>query len=68
MTRPYRRILACIFLMSFLTFWIWGAATVGTALSTAPAWITLPFFIIAGLGWVFAIRPVFRWMNTGPES
>ncbi|MDJ0922582.1 MAG: DUF2842 domain-containing protein [Henriciella sp.] len=67
MKRPQRRIVAAIFLMVFLAFWIWAAATIGTHLATAPKWASLIFFVVAGIGWALPIKPVFAWMNSGEE-
>lgn len=68
MPRAQRRIVASFVLMAFLAFWVWGAATIGTQLANAPKWATLFFFIVAGFGWVFPLKPVFGWMNSGPED
>ncbi|MEM9938159.1 MAG: DUF2842 domain-containing protein [Pseudomonadota bacterium] len=67
MKRAQRRIVAAIFVLAFLVFWIWGAATIGTHLATAPKWASLIFFIAAGIGWAIPIKPVFAWMNSGEE-
>ncbi|MEL7231576.1 MAG: DUF2842 domain-containing protein, partial [Pseudomonadota bacterium] len=40
----------------------------GTYLATAPKWLTLIFFVIAGIGWAVPLKPVFGWMNSGPED
>lgn len=68
MPQSQRRIVASIILLVFLGFWIWGAATIGTMLATAPKWITLIFFVVAGIGWAVPLKPVFAWMNSGPED
>lgn len=60
-----RRILASVGVLVFLAVWIIAAATIGTYLATAPKWLSLLFFIIAGIGWVFPLRPLFKWMNSG---
>ena len=68
MSRSKRRLVASIVVMAFLVFWIWGAATIGTQLATAPKWASLIFFIVAGIGWAVPLKPVFTWMNSGPED
>lgn len=30
--------------------------------------MSLIFFVVAGIGWVLPLRPVFKWMNAGPEA
>ncbi|MEC7290677.1 MAG: DUF2842 domain-containing protein [Pseudomonadota bacterium] len=68
MSRSKRRLIASIIVMLFLVFWIWGAATIGSQLATAPKWISLVFFVVAGVGWALPLKPVFTWMNSGPEE
>lgn len=68
MPQSKRRIVASIVLLLFLGFWVWGAATIGTMLATAPKWISLIFFVVAGIGWAVPLKPVFGWMNSGPED
>ncbi|KCZ94412.1 DUF2842 domain-containing protein [Hyphomonas johnsonii] len=62
-----RKIVASLVLLAFIAVWIFVAATVGSATSAWPRW-TLPlFYIVAGFGWILPIRPLFRWMNSGPQ-
>ena len=68
MFRSKRRLVASVIVMAFLIFWIWGAATIGTQLATAPKWASLVFFVVAGIGWAVPLKPVFTWMNSGPEE
>ncbi len=68
MPRSQRRIIACVTILAFLIFWIWGAATIGTRLTDAPKWASLIFYIVAGIGWAVPLKPVFTWMNSGPED
>lgn len=60
-----RRIAASFALLVFIAVWILGAATIGSYLATGPKWLSLLFFVIAGIGWVFPLRPLFKWMNSG---
>jgi hypothetical protein len=68
MSRSKRRLIASIIVMLFLVFWIWGAATIGSQLAIAPKWMSLVFFVVAGVGWALPLKPVFTWMNSGPEE
>jgi len=68
MPQSQRRIVASIVLLVFLGVWIWGAATIGSMLVTAPKWLSLIFFVVAGIGWVVPLKPVFKWMNSVPED
>ena len=68
MPRSQRRLVASIIVMAFLVFWIWGAATLGSHLAAAPKWASLIFYVVAGIGWALPLKPVFTWMNSGPED
>ncbi len=68
MPQSQRRIVASLAVLVFLAIWIWGAATIGTMLATAPKWLTLVYFIVAGIGWVLPLKPIFTWMNSVPED
>ena len=67
MSHAQRRLVASIVLMLFLAFWVWGAATIGSMLATAPKWQSLIFFVVAGIGWAVPLKPVFAWMNSAPD-
>jgi hypothetical protein len=68
MPQSQRRIVASIIILAFLGLWIWGAATLGTILATAPKWATLIYYIVAGIGWAVPLKPVLSWMNSVPED
>lgn len=68
MARSQRRIVASVVLLAFISVWIWGAGTIGTMLATAPKWMTLTFFVVAGIGWILPLKPLFSWMNSAPEK
>ncbi len=67
MKRPQRRIIASLIIIVFLVLWIWGAATLGSYLVTAPKWLSMIFFAVVGIGWVVPLKPIFGWMNSGKE-
>lgn len=68
MPQSQRRIVASVIILAFLGLWIWGAATLGTMLATAPKWATLIYYIVAGIGWAVPLKPVLSWMNSVPED
>lgn len=67
MPHAQRRLVASLILIVFLGVWVWGAATIGSMLATAPKWMSLIFFIVAGIGWAVPLKPVFGWMNSAPD-
>lgn len=68
MPHAQRRLVASVILLVFLALWVWGAATIGTMLTTAPKWLSLIFYIVAGIGWAVPLKPVFNWMNSAPDQ
>jgi hypothetical protein len=68
MKRSQRRLVASITVILFLVFWAWAATTIGGYLAEAPKWLTMIYFIVAGIGWALPLKPVFGWMNSGPEQ
>ena len=59
-----RKVIASLVLLAFMAFWIWLAATVGAQSGNWPKWAQLLFFVVAGIGWILPIRPLFAWMNS----
>lgn len=63
-----RKPIAIFALFVILGAWIWLAATVGSMMTDWPRWIQLVFYIVAGLAWILPLRPIFKWMNSAPDS
>lgn len=68
MQRSTRRIIASLALMVYLLVYIIIAYTIGSYIAEARRWATLLYFIAAGVVWIFPLRPLFAWMNSGPEE
>jgi hypothetical protein len=49
-------------ILVYLLVYVVAAVTVGERLH-ANAWASLAFYAVAGIIWVFPLRPLFRWMN-----
>lgn len=65
-----RKPVAILLMLAFMALWVWGAATIGSRLTGAPSWLQLVFYVVAGIGWVLPLRPLFLWMNANqpPEE
>jgi len=59
-----RKITTILILLAYMVVWIIFAATVGSKLTGAPKWMELAFYVVAGIAWIFPLRPLFRWMNS----
>lgn len=48
----------------FIGLWIVGAVTIGGLIADWPKWAQLAFYVIAGIGWAFPLKPLMNWMNS----
>lgn len=61
-----RKALGCFALLAYLGVYAALAATLGAWLvAHIPQWAQLIYFVIAGVAWVFPLKPLFGWMNRG---
>lgn len=61
-----RKALGCAVLLIYLGIYAVLAASVGAALMPVlPFWAELVFYVVAGVIWVFPLKPLFAWMNRG---
>lgn len=59
-----RKALGCAVLLVYLGVYAALAATAGALLlPVLPPWGELVFFAVAGIVWVFPLKPLFAWMN-----
>lgn len=58
-----RKLIGMIALMLFLIAWITGAVMIGGRLSEAHWLASLVFYIVAGIGWAFPLKPLMIWMH-----
>jgi hypothetical protein len=61
-----RKAAGCLALLAYLTLYAALAATVGAILlPVLPAWAEFVYYAIAGIIWIFPLKPLFAWMNRG---
>ncbi len=61
-----RKAIGCYGLLAYLALYAALAASLGVALAPAlPTWAELIYYAVAGILWIFPLRPLFRWMNRG---
>lgn len=63
MTAGTRRALGSLGILVFLLMYIVVAFIVGVSLSAAPWWVQMLYYAVAGIAWVFPLRPLFQWMG-----
>lgn len=55
-------------LIMIVVLFVYAVALVSfsSTINSWPRWVQLPFYIIAGVAWVFPLKPVIDWMNAEP--
>jgi hypothetical protein len=52
-------------ILFWILFWCVVVVSVGEKLGGQPWWVQTPFYLVAGIVWIFPLRPLLRWMETG---
>jgi hypothetical protein len=61
-----RKAIGCFGLLAYLAVYALLAASLGLALTPVlPTWAQLIYYAVAGVIWIFPLKPVFAWMNRG---
>jgi hypothetical protein len=61
-----RKAIGCFVLLAYLAAYTVLAASLGVALiPIIPTWAQLIYYAIAGIVWIFPLKPLFAWMNRG---
>lgn len=61
-----RKAIGCFVLLAYLALYAGAAAALGAVLlPILPGWAELIYFVVAGVVWVFPLKPLFGWMNRG---
>lgn len=64
-----RKAVGCFVLLAYLAIYTLFAASVGTWLAAMlPPWGEIVYFAIAGVVWVFPLKPLFAWIRRGADS
>jgi hypothetical protein len=61
----WRQPAGILLILLWITAWCVGVASVGALIVGAPWWAQTPFYVVAGIVWIFPLKPLLRWMETG---
>ena len=61
----WRKPVGMILILLLILLWSGVAVTLIDHLSGLGFWLQLPVYVILGIAWIFPMRPMLRWMNTG---
>jgi hypothetical protein len=62
MSASARKAIGAVGILVFLVIYVVAAVMIGEQLHAMP-WAALAFYGIAGVAWVFPLRPLFAWMH-----
>lgn len=60
--KPVGLALICLLIL----FWAVAVASLAGVVGTWPIWAQTIFYMVAGIAWVFPLRPLLVWMETPP--
>lgn len=52
-------------ILLLITVWALIVATIAPWVAQLPFVVEMLFYIVAGIGWIFPVRPLLTWMETG---
>lgn len=59
-----RKAIGCFALLAYLALYVCVAAALGAwLLPLLRPWAELIYFVVAGIGWIAPLKPLFAWMN-----
>jgi hypothetical protein len=61
----WRQPTGILLILLWIIAWCVGVASVGALIVSAPWWQQAPFYVVAGIVWIFPLKPLLRWMETG---
>jgi hypothetical protein len=52
-------------ILAWIISWCVLVVSIGERISDRPWWVQTPYYVVAGIVWIFPLRPLLRWMETG---
>ncbi len=62
-----RKPVAALVLLIYMVAYVVLIGTVASLIAGWPRWAMLVFFVVAGIGWIFPLKPLFAWMHRGTK-
>ena len=61
-----RRAIGITTTITFIIVYVVFASIAGNLFLDKPIWIKIPFFAVAGIIWIFPLKPLYMWMKPKP--
>ncbi len=66
MTEPsWRKPVGVFGILAWITLWIVLVASLSGSVGAWPVLVQALFYLVAGLAWIFPLKPVLQWIETG---
>lgn len=60
-----RRLAATIGIVTIILIWATFVASLASLVGNWPVLVQAPFYLIMGIVWIFPVKPLIRWSQTG---
>ena len=61
----WRKPIGMLFIIFLILLWCGIAVTFIDKISQLNFWLQLPIYMTLGIAWIFPVKPLLLWMNTG---
>jgi predicted membrane channel-forming protein YqfA (hemolysin III family) len=61
----WRQPFGIFLILLLIAGWAVLVASVASWLDGLPRWLHIIYYLVAGIVWIFPLRPLLRWMETG---
>lgn len=64
-TPSWRKPVGTLAILAYMAVWAVCVASLSEYVGTWPVLVQAVFYLIAGIIWIFPLKPVLKWMETG---
>ena len=65
MTPSWRKPVGAFAIIALIVIWCVAVASLSAIVGQWPVLVQLVFYVVAGIVWIFPLKPLLRWMETG---
>ncbi|MPT47842.1 MAG: DUF2842 domain-containing protein [Sphingobium sp.] len=69
MTPPHqpswRKPFGMFLILALIALWAFVIGSLSGPIGRLPGWAQIPIYLISGIIWIFPLKPLLRWMETG---
>ncbi len=64
-TPSWRKPVGTLAMLAYMAIWAIGIASLSSYVGDWPVLVQAVFYLFAGVIWIFPLKPLLRWMETG---